>query len=471
MSSVRAWTTGVGAGTRVSAFDGLRGLAVVAVLLFHAEVSGSSGGFLGVSAFFTLSGFLITSLLLSEQRSEPTESAYAGSGRRAPAGCCRLRSWRSPSSSSSAHSPPTPTKSRDLRGDVFGALGYVANWHFIVDGRAYGALFAQPSPVVHFWSLAIEEQFYVVFPLLLLVGCKVFRGRLWPLAACITAAIIASIALSCVLASDMNRVYYGTDTRAAELLIGALLAIVCTTWSGPRTRTGRVALSAAGFGALALMIFWWCTVHQDDQWLYRGGFALHALLTALVIAAACSADPQRPPPRVRAARRPRPHLVRRLPLPLADLPLAVTRAHGLVIRALARAPARDDAGTRPAVVPLPRGADSAGCVAPACLAAPADASDRVRPRHRRARGDRVATAARVRARAPRSDTAAIAGRRGTGRARTHCGHVPGRGDARGDRSSGRGVPPPPRFGSARTRARRRRFGRHHARTRSRTVVP
>ena len=287
MSSVRAWTTGVGAGTRVSAFDGLRGLAVVAVLLFHAEVSGSSGGFLGVSAFFTLSGFLITSLLLSEQRRSRgigLRRFWAARARRLLPAAFAALALVVVFGALAADADQV----RDLRGDVFGALGYVANWHFIIDGRAYGALFAQPSPVVHFWSLAIEEQFYVVFPLLLLVGCKVFRGRLWPLATCITAAIIASIALSCALASDMNRVYYGTDTRAAELLIGALLAIVCTTWSGPRTRTGRVALSAAGFGALASMIFWWCTVHQDDQWLYRGGFALHALLTALVIAAACA---------------------------------------------------------------------------------------------------------------------------------------------------------------------------------------
>jgi hypothetical protein len=165
-------------------------------------------------------------------------------------------------------------------------MAYVANWHFLFSGRSYTALFSQPSPLEHFWSLAIEEQFYVVFPLLLLGLWKLGRGRRSVVAIALGAATIASVGLSIANAHHIDRVYYGTDTRAAELLIGALLALVFTWWSGPRTTWGRGALGSAGVGALVLLGWWWATVDQSDAWLYRGGFALHAVVVAVVITAA-----------------------------------------------------------------------------------------------------------------------------------------------------------------------------------------
>jgi len=149
--------------------DGLRGLAVAGVVAFHAGFSWATGGFLGVSTFFTLSGFLITSLLVAERASTGRIALGAFWARRArrllPAslatllGVAALASWLA-----------TPEQLADLRGDVLGALFYVANWRFILDGQSYGELFATPSPVLHFWSLAIEEQLYIFFPLVVVLA-------------------------------------------------------------------------------------------------------------------------------------------------------------------------------------------------------------------------------------------------------------------------------------------------------------
>jgi len=270
---------------RISALDGMRGLAVAAVLLFHAEAGWATGGFLGVSAFFTLSGFLITTLLLTEQRATDGIALGAFWARRArrllPAAAIALAGIVA-----FGATVADPDQVRDLRGDVFGALAYVANWRFLFDGRAYSELFSSPSPVQHFWSLAIEEQFYVVFPLVVVAVLKLGRGRVLPLVATFGVAAIGSVVLGRVLADDPMRVYYGTDTRLVELLIGSLLAIVCMRWSGaPTDRGGRAVLGGAGIAALAVLMWWWVTVDQADHWLYEGGFAVHALLVAVVIAA------------------------------------------------------------------------------------------------------------------------------------------------------------------------------------------
>ena len=278
---------------RVRALDGLRGLAVAAVMCFHARVFGMHGGFLGVSAFFTLSGFLITSLLLAE---------HAGSGR------VRLRDFWARRARrllpaallalagivAYGATVATADQQRALRGDVLSALGYVANWHFLAVGRSYSQLFSAPSPVLHFWSLAIEEQFYVVFPLVAALILRAGRGRRGIFAAVLVAGVGASVFLGRMFVTDAagSRVYYGTDTRAAELLVGALLAVVMFRPRPVHRRTTASPLMT-GIGVLALgtMLFWWMTVNQSDSWLAKGGFALHACLTATVIAVVVRAGP------------------------------------------------------------------------------------------------------------------------------------------------------------------------------------
>src|SRR5262245_33093968 len=147
------------------ALDGLRAVAVMAVLFFHARFSWAQGGFLGVSTFFTLSGFLITSLLLREHATTGSISLRSFWRRRfrrlLPASWLTLALVIAMGAAGWWNNDQL----RDLRGDVPAALAQVVNWHFILADRSYGAQFAAPSPLEHYWSLSLEEQFYLVFPL------------------------------------------------------------------------------------------------------------------------------------------------------------------------------------------------------------------------------------------------------------------------------------------------------------------
>src|SRR5438128_7975243 len=147
--------------TRVAALDGLRGLAVAAVLLYHSRFGFARGGYLGVSLFFTLSGFLITSLLLTQEREQHRLRLGRFWARRArrllPAAALALVGVLLYGATIAS-----ADQLRSLRGDVFGVLGYVANWRFYFSGQNYAQLFSEPSPVLHFWSVAPDAQFYHV---------------------------------------------------------------------------------------------------------------------------------------------------------------------------------------------------------------------------------------------------------------------------------------------------------------------
>ena len=264
------------------ALDGVRGLAVIGVLLFHGGFTWAKGGFLGVSTFFTLSGFLITNLLVREYEGSSAIDLLRFWGRRLrrlmPAALAAIALigivwWRIGS----------PEQLSSLRGDMLSSVGYVANWRLWTSGVSYGSLFSEPTPFQHFWSLAIEEQFYLVFPIVALVLMR-WGGRRLLASAC-TIVAFASIALMWLQRADFDRIYYGTDTRVAELLFGVLLAL---WWSGrarnTTTRTPREPLfDILGIAAVVAILGAWFQIAETSPGLAKGGLPLYAVLSTIAI--------------------------------------------------------------------------------------------------------------------------------------------------------------------------------------------
>jgi peptidoglycan/LPS O-acetylase OafA/YrhL len=269
------------------ALDGLRALAVGAVLAYHADLPWARGGYLGVDAFFVLSGYLITSLLLVEWRASGTIDLRAFWARRArrllPALFLVLAGV-----TAYAVVFAEPEELDKLRSNALATLGYVANWQLAFSGQSYFDQFSVPSPLRHTWSLAIEEQWYLIWPLLVVLLLRWRRGSLLPLFAVSLVMIAGSALLMAWLydpGADPSRVYYGTDTRAQSLLVGAVLAMLLM-WHGPiRAVAARRLLQLAALGCAVYVGWLWARTSDDSVFLYQGGFLLSALAVAVVIAA------------------------------------------------------------------------------------------------------------------------------------------------------------------------------------------
>ncbi|HWE70266.1 MAG TPA: acyltransferase [Acidimicrobiales bacterium] len=288
----------------IPSLDGLRALAVAGVIAYHFNFHWANGGYLGVDFFFVLSGFLITSLLVGEwgtTRSIGLRSFWARRAKRLlPAVLVlllvlTLYDWAGGPNISAA----------SFRPDAIATLFYYANWHLIFSHQSYFAQFAVPSPLKHTWSLAIEEQFYLVWPVAVLMMFRWAKRRRPPggdgfprrLALVITTVLaVASAVEMAVLfrqGADPSRIYYGTDTRGFELFIGAILAIVLTG-RPDHSPTVRRALHAAGAAAAVALGFFWVTAGDDQgnpsAWMYRGGLVVAGILAAVVIASVTQPD-------------------------------------------------------------------------------------------------------------------------------------------------------------------------------------
>lgn len=276
----------------LAGLDGLRAIAVMSVVFYHLNLSGFfAGGFLGVDIFFTLSGFLITSLLLREF------DARSGIDLR---DFYLRRFWRLAPAvlaviAVCALLVPVlaPDAAPQLRKDIPAALLYVSNWWQIVSEQSYFEMMSRPPLLQHLWSLAIEEQFYVLWPLLLLFALRRF-GRFGLLCTALALMLLTAgaMALRAVLGdiplqADPNRLYLGTDTHTSGLFAGALLACLWNPWQA-QAASSRPAwtfdvLGGVGLAALlALFVY----ANETQDWLYRGGFLLVAALTVAVIVSA-----------------------------------------------------------------------------------------------------------------------------------------------------------------------------------------
>jgi peptidoglycan/LPS O-acetylase OafA/YrhL len=272
--------------------DGLRAIAVIGVMLYHLNVGWAEGGLLGVGVFFTLSGYLITDILLNQvnRGGIRLKSFWPARARRLlPALFVMLIVVMAWVTLIGPHQPA------DFRTAALSAVAYVNNWWLIFHHVSYFERFAPPSPLNHLWTLSVEEQFYIVWPFLLMLGLRFVPDVKHPtgvrprLAAATLAAALCSGILMAVLyhpSLDPSRVYYGTDTRALELLVGAALAMV---WPSRRLHAriaprARLMIEGAGVAGLALigLMFW--RTSEFSPFLYRGGFALLGLGSVLAVA-------------------------------------------------------------------------------------------------------------------------------------------------------------------------------------------
>jgi peptidoglycan/LPS O-acetylase OafA/YrhL len=256
------------------ALDGLRAIAVLAVIGYHIDLPGLRGGFLGVDLFFVLSGALITALLLLEHDVRGRIDRVRFWSRRArrllPAVLVLI-----------AVVAPFARADIGIRGDALATLGYTANWRFAVQARSYFAETAAMSPLNHMWSLAIEEQFYIVGPLILGVLCR--RSRRLLVGAMVALAIVSVACLAWLFATaDPSQAYYHTLARIHEVVVGALAAVILIRTS---QRAARVRAMARRLlpGAVVVVIGAMALVGDASASYYLGGSLVFSIAVAVVI--------------------------------------------------------------------------------------------------------------------------------------------------------------------------------------------
>jgi peptidoglycan/LPS O-acetylase OafA/YrhL len=265
---------------------------VIAVVLYHADVPWVSGGFLGVDVFFVLSGFLITSLLLVElDRTHGIDfkAFYLRRARRLLPALFAVLAVTAVLVATIAYDAAAA-----FRRDLPGALFYYSNWLSILTDTSYFEFIGRPPMLKHLWSLALEEQFYILWPAIALVAYR-WRGARAVGIVALSGALLSTVAMmvgsfvgNLPAGGDPSRLYFGTDTHAMGVFIGAALAVV---WRPGRTspvlaRQARVVITSAGAVGLALLVWAFTSIGEYSTFLYRGGFLVVAAVSAVVVAAA-----------------------------------------------------------------------------------------------------------------------------------------------------------------------------------------
>ena len=266
--------------------DGLRTLAVFAVIAYHLGLSWAPGGLLGVNLFFVLSGYLITNILQVQWDHSGKINLKDFWLRRAkrllPALFVMLVGvllWTALFA---------PERLTALKQETLAAVFYFSNWFLIFNEVSYFESFGPPSPLGHLWSLAIEEQFYLFWPLLLGLGYGLLRRRKWIIGGTVAIALVSALAMALLYipGHDPSRVYYGTDTRAFALLLGAVLAMVWAREKKSAELSGIRRLALDGAGVIGLFIVLWMIfrTNQYQGFLYQSGLLIFSLAAAVLVA-------------------------------------------------------------------------------------------------------------------------------------------------------------------------------------------
>ena len=282
---------------RLPGLDGLRGIAVLAVIIYHADVSMLVGGFLGVDVFFVLSGFLITALLIDElTRNNTVDRArfYMRRIRRLMPALFLVLFF-----SVLVSGLFVLDAAYHVRRDLPWAVTFVLNWSYLFFEQSYFVNISRPPLLQHLWSLSVEEQFYVIWPILLIALYKVKIRNISPRVKIFTASIFLALASTAwmihlsvsngfPIPNDPSRVYFGTDTHAMGLLIGCAAAAL---WRPDRlnerlTPDRATAMNGLGFLSLAGLAYFFLYVSELNEFLYRGGFLVLSILTAILVVVA-----------------------------------------------------------------------------------------------------------------------------------------------------------------------------------------
>ena len=282
---------------RLPGLDGLRGIAVLAVIIYHADVSLLVGGFLGVDVFFVLSGFLITTLLINELTETNTVDRarfYIRRIRRLMPALFLVLFF-----SVLVSGLFVLDAAYHVRRDLPWAMTFVLNWSYLFFEQSYFVNISRPPLLQHLWSLSVEEQFYVIWPIMLIGLYKVKIGNITPRAKIFIASAVLAIASTAWMVylsvangfpipNDPSRVYFGTDTHAMGLLVGCAAAAL---WRSERlnerlTPDRAAAMNGLGILSIAGLAYFFLYVSELNEFLYRGGFLVLSILTAILVVVA-----------------------------------------------------------------------------------------------------------------------------------------------------------------------------------------